>query len=124
VKALEGGYPLVKDPGPDVLRVRVAITNLEKSSPSRDVISTVLPIGLGLSIIKKGVTGKWIGVGGAGMEVEFLDSMTNERIAAAIDERAGSKVSGLTKFGAVKDAFEFWAGRLRKFMDEAHGVEK
>lgn len=123
VNALQGAYPLVKKAGPDVLRVRVAITNLEKSHPGRNVVSTVVPIGLGLSIIKKGVTGRWTGVGGADMEVEFLDSMSNERVAAAIDQRAGSKLSGMSEFGAVKEAFEFWARRLRKFLDQAHGVQ-
>ena len=28
---------------------------------------------------------------------------------------------GLTKWGYTKDVFEFWAKRLRKFLDEAHG---
>jgi hypothetical protein len=30
----------------------------------------------------------------------------------------------MSEFGAAKEAFEFWAGRLRKFLDAAHGVEK
>jgi hypothetical protein len=124
VKELQGAYPLVKEPGPDVMRVRVAITELQKGHPGMNVVSTVMPIGLGISIIKKGVTGKWTGVGGAGMEVEFLDSVTNERIAAAIDEKSGSKVSGMTTFGSAKEAFEFWAGRLRTFLDQAHGMGK
>ena len=41
------------------------------------------------------------------MEVEMLDSMTNEQLAAAIDTFNGSKMSGFTKLGAAKDAFEF-----------------
>ena len=120
VKALGGAYPIVGEPGADVLRVRVAITDIEPSNPAKSAISTVTPAGLALSVIRKGVTGKHTGVGGAGMEAEFLDSLTNERVAAAIDKQEGSKLSGLTKFGAANEAFEFWSGRLRTFLDNAH----
>ncbi len=124
VKALEGAYPIVGEPGADVLRVRVAITNIEPSNPAKSAVSTVLPVGLAISTLKKGVTGKHTGVGGAGMEAEFLDSLTNERLAAAIDQKSGSKLSGLSKFGAVNEAFEFWSGRLRTFLDNAHGPKQ
>lgn len=123
-KALEGAYPIVGEPGADVLRVRVAITDIEPSNPVASGLTTVMPIGLALSTIKKGITGKHTGVGSASMEVEFLDSLTNERIAAAIDTQQGSKLSGLTKFGSAKEAFEFWSGRLRTFLDNAHGKKK
>jgi len=121
VKALEGAYPIVAEPGADVLRVRVAITDIEPSNPAASGLTTVLPIGLAVSIIKKGATGKHMGVGGAGMEAEFLDSLTNERLAAAIDTKWGSKLSGMTKLGAANEAFEFWAERLKTFLDKAHG---
>ncbi len=124
VKALEGAYPIVGEPGDDVLRVRVAITDIEPSNPAKSAVTTVLPIGLALSIIKKGVTGKHTGVGGASMEAEFLDSRTNERVAAAIGKREGSKLSGMTKFGAANEAFEFWSGRLRTFLDNVHGKKQ
>ena len=123
-KALEGGYPIVSEPGPDVMRVRVAITNIEPSNPAVSGVTTVMPIGLALSFVKKGVTGKHTGVGSAGMEAEILDSVSSDFIGAAVDDRSGSKASGLTKFGPAKEAFEFWAKRLRTFLDEAHGKNK
>lgn len=57
------------------------------------------------------------------MEMEVLDSMTNERLAAAVDTRSGGKLAGWSKWGAVKEAFEFWAKRLKKRLDEIHGKE-
>ncbi len=120
-EALEGAYPIVAEPGADVLRVRVAITGIEPSNPITSGVTTVMPVGLAISTLKKEVTGKHTGVGGASMEVEFLDSLTNKRVAAAIDTREGSKLSGLTRFGSTKEAFEFWSGRLRQFLDKAHG---
>ncbi len=118
---LQGAYPLVAEPGPDVMRLRFAITDVVASKPGMGTISTVMPIGLALSTVKKGVTGKHTGVGQASIEVEILDSVTNERIGAAIDTRPGGKMEGFSKWGAVEGAFEFWAKRLRTWLDEIHG---
>lgn len=120
IKAIGDSYPMVDSPGPDVMRIRTAITNLEASSQAMSAISTVLPIGLGVSFVKKAATGEHTGVGRAGMEVEFLDSLTNERIGAAVDERAGGKLSGWSKWGGAHEAFQFWAKRLRTWLDEVH----
>lgn len=120
-EALGNVYPLVTEPGADVLRIRLAVTNIETSNPAMSGITTVLPVGLAISVAKKATTGSYTGVGGASMEVEFLDSMTNERLAAAIDTFDGSKMSGFSKLGATKEAFAFWAKRLRVTLDKAHG---
>lgn len=120
-EALGTAYPLVTEPGKDVLRIRLALTNIEMSNPAITGITTVLPVGLAVSVAKKATTGGHTGVGGASMEVEFLDSMTSERLAAGIDTFDGSKLSGFTKLGATKEAFEFWAKRLRVTLDKAHG---
>jgi predicted small secreted protein len=117
VDAIGKDYPLVSEPGPDVLRIRVAITNLEPADPGKSVLTTVTPIGLGLSLLKKGATGSYPGVGKTGMEAELLDSLTNEQVGAAVDRKGGSKLSGTTRWGSAKEAFEFWAGRLKVFMD-------
>ena len=103
--ALQGAYPLVDAPGPDVMRVRVAITDLEL--PKRS--------------LKSIMTGKGPGVGEINMEFEFLDSETNERIVAGVDRRTGTMIQNLRRFGTAEDAFKFWAQRLRQRMDEAHG---
>ena len=121
-EALGTAYPLVTEPGADVLRIRVAITDIVTSNPAVSGITTVLPVGLAVSVGKKAAGGSYSGVGGASMEVEFLDSMADERLAAAIDTFNGSKMSGFSKLGATKDAFEFWANRLRVTLDKAHGV--
>jgi hypothetical protein len=124
VEALGTEYPLVTEPGNDVLRVRLAITDIETSNPAMTGITTVVPVGLAISLVKQATTGAATGVGGASMEVEFLDSMTNERLGAAIDTFNGSKMSGFTKLGSAKEAFEFWAKRLRVTLDKAHGKSK
>jgi hypothetical protein len=111
-------YELTDQPGPDVIRIRVAITDLSPGKPGMSAVSTVLPIGLGVSLVKKAVTGKHTGVGETSMEMEVVDSLTNERFAAAIDEYYGGKLSGLKKWGSAEEAFKFWTERIRKRLDE------
>ena len=123
VKALKDEYPFVSEPGPGVLRARFAITKVKSAIPVVSSITTIMPIGLAISTVKKGVTGTHMNVGGAAMEAEFLDAQTNDRVAVVIDERTGKKYKvqdGLTKWGYTKDVFGSWAKRLRKFLDEAH----
>ena len=114
-------YPVVDKPGPDVMKVRIAVTTL---NPGRPVVCgaamALLPISLTVGEAKQAMTGKNIGTGNASIEAEMLDSMTNERIAAAIDNYNGSKDSCVEKEGLAHEAFGFWAKRLRFFMDTIH----
>jgi hypothetical protein len=114
------GYPLVEKPGSDVMRIRTAITDLVPSNPALSGVTTVIPVGLAISAIKSGAGGGHTGVGEASMETEILDSTTNERIGVAVDTNPGGKLSGMTKWGAAKEAFKFWAKRLRTLLDEIH----
>jgi len=118
VNALKDKYPLVSDPGPDVARLRIAITGIKKSKPGVSAVASVIPIGIGISLIKKGVTGSYSGSGSTAAEFMALDSMTNEVIVAAVDERSAGYTERFTTLGAAKGAFRFWAERIRKFMDD------
>ena len=126
VKALEESYPIVTEPGPDVVRLRFAITDLKPSKPAAGVVSTVTmvtPAGLGVNLLKKGVAGTWTGSGATKVEFLAVDSMTDEVIAAAKDERSAGLTERYTKFGSVEEAFKYWGERLKKFMDEARSVK-
>ena len=74
-----------------------------------------------------------IGIGAASMEAELVDSETGERIAAIVDKRKQDRglpvistfnFSRYKEFAGAKDAFDFWAKRLRFAMDKSHGIEK
>jgi hypothetical protein len=125
-EALQGAYPVVDSPGPDVMRIRVAITDVVPSKPGVNLVTTAMPGGFAVKAIKKAATGSHSFVGNTAMEAEILDSLTNERIAAAIDSRGkGDKfrvTEGLSKWGDVKDVFKFWAKRLKLWLDETHGI--
>lgn len=116
------GDRITDTPGPDVVRMRLAVTHLETSNPVSGTMTTVVPVGLAVNLVKKGATGEYIGVGSASMEAEFLDSVSNERIAVVVDEAPGGKFD-LGKLSAAKSAFSFWAERLKAFLDEG-GMSK
>ena len=104
VETLKDDYPIVTEPGIDVLRIRFAITDLKQSHPGLSVISTVVPVGLAISTLKKGATGSWAGSGAASAEMMALDSMSNDVIAVAKDDRS----AGFT------ERFSKWGGRRRR----------
>lgn len=117
VNAIKEKFPVVAEPGPDVIRVRTAIVNLKQSSPVVSGITTVIPVGLGISVIKKGTTGTWTGAGATQAEVMFLDSMTNEVLAAGWDEYKAGFAERFTKWGSVEEAFKYWAQRGVKALE-------
>ena len=123
VDVLKDAYPLTDTPAQDVMRVRVAVTDIEPSKPGTGTLTTIIPIGLAVNLVKKGATGKYIGIGSASMETELLDSVSNERICVAIDEKPGGKFD-LGKLSPAKDAFEFWAKRLKALLDDARGAKQ
>jgi hypothetical protein len=108
VNALKDKYPIVAEPGPDVLRLRIAVTDIKSSKPVMSGVSSVLPIGLGISLIKKGATGSWSGSGATSAEAMILDSMTNDVIAVAQDDRSAAFTERFSKWGSAEEAFKFW----------------
>jgi len=114
-------YQLVADPGPDVLRVKIAIVDVEPSNRTLDTITTIVPVGAAVSLIKQGVTGAGTGVGSASMEVMFIDSQSNEVVALGKDKKAGSKLNmgaKVDEWGHAKAAFAYWAKSLKKALDD------
>lgn len=117
---LSGDYEIVDKAGPGVLRLRAAITEARKSKPVMDLVSNVTPIGLGLTYAKRVTFGTHTSVGLVTGELEILDAQTNERLAAGVDRRAGTKVlrGKFAKWGDVKDAFDYWGRRVQTRLAE------
>jgi hypothetical protein len=104
------------------MRLRVAITEARGSKVVMDTISSIIPVGMALGLVKKVATGTNLSVGKASVELEIQDSQTGERLVAAVDERAGRKYTGkfdkFQKYHTVEDAFDFWAKKLKKRLKE------
>ncbi len=117
VNAIKAKYPVVSEPGPGVARVRSAIVGLKQSNPVLSGVTSVIPVGLGISIVKKGAGGAWTGSGATSAEFMILDSMTGDVIAVAYDEYVAGFTERFTKWGSAEDAFKYWGERGVKSLD-------
>jgi len=115
-RAVTDAFPVVQEPGPLVLRLRSALIGVDvggeaNASSSGDGQAFAHPVDIGK----------------VGVEIELVDSVTGEQIAAAVDRQslgAGAIVGAANfskedKYDAARDAFEGWAIRLRDFLDSA-----
>ncbi|HBL23856.1 MAG TPA: DUF3313 domain-containing protein [Deltaproteobacteria bacterium] len=124
VAAFKDKYPIVADPGPNVARLRIAITNIKQSRPGVSAVTSVIPVGIGISLVKKGATGGWSGSGETGVEMMALDSQTNDILLLAVDERKAEFEQRFSKWGSATDAFKFWSELCVRFIDNARGVKR
>ncbi|HBL24871.1 MAG TPA: DUF3313 domain-containing protein, partial [Deltaproteobacteria bacterium] len=124
VAAFKDKYPIVSEPGPDVARIRLAITNVKQSRPGVSAVTSIIPVGIVVSTAKRGVTGGWAGSGETGAEVEVLDSTTSDVIARAVDQQQAAFTSRFSKYGSANDAFKFWSERIVWFIDDAKGIKR
>ncbi len=110
-------FRLAEQAGLSTLRLRAALTQAKGARVAARTVSSILPpvfvvstlVGLSADVAKT--------VGTATIELEVLDSVSGERLAAAVDERAGTKsiLAGkrtFQKWGDVKAACDFWAERV------------
>lgn len=121
---LKSDYEFVRQPGPDVMSLRVALTDADASKVVFDTIGTILPYGAAASHLKKLVTGRHLAVGSVRAEMEILDSATNTRLMAAVDERSGGKTllgGQFDAYGDAKNAIDFWATKIDSRLDELGG---
>jgi len=118
--SLSNDYEIVNKPGPGTMRIRIALTDAEASSKISDTLSNVLPPGLAVSALKEAITGKALGVGEAGVEVEIVDAVSGDQLAAAVDERVGGKTfkGKFDKWDDVKKSIDYWSEKLRARLAE------
>jgi hypothetical protein len=124
VAAFKGKYPIVAEPGPDVLRIRIAITNIKPSRPGYSAITSVIPVALGVSLLKKGATGGWSGSGHICAEFMGLDSITNDVLMLAVDQRKAEFEQRFTKWGSANDAFKLWSEKIVDLIDHSKGIKR
>ena len=117
---LSKDYRIADRPGPGVMRLRVAMT---EAKGARVIGNAVTSIYLPAKVISTAVgvaTDTQVWVGAATFEAEMRDSMSDTRLMAALDERAGTHnvVVGLKEWSQVRRIFDVWAEKLRKRLEE------
>jgi putative nucleotidyltransferase with HDIG domain len=124
VESLKKIYPIVATPGSDVARIRFAITDLRQNRPVLSDVTSEGPNSPGNDELKKRNYISWAGSGATSAELMMFDSVSQNVVAAAKDERPIGLKEKFTKWGSAEDAFKYWADRLRLFLDQAHGVKR
>lgn len=136
VDAVSDKYPVVTKPGPDVLRLRIAITDLVPNKVSASVVSLVVPalwLGEAGAGAAEGEAGSTPFVGEATIELEAMDSQSNQQVAAYIETRIGKKyywtkgvATGVSQYSKAystwaytKEAMDYWAKLVRERLDAA-----
>jgi hypothetical protein len=113
--SLSKDYTIVDHAGPGVLVVHAALTEAKKSRPVSNLVSSVVPFGIALSLVKRVVFGTGLGVGECQCEAQLLDGQSGLILAEAVDRRAGTKALR-TKFdgtlGDVELCLNYWSTRL------------
>jgi len=124
VAAFKDKWPIVADPGPNVMRIRIAITEIKPSRPGVSAVTSIVPVGLGVSLVKKGTTGGWAGSGETGIEMMSIDSVTDEILVLAVDQRKAEFEQRFSKWGSATDAFKFWSEKVVAYIDYVKSVKR
>ncbi len=144
-KALKPTYKVVSKPGPGVLSVRIAITNLVPTKPEYSVAALVIPYATVADIASGAASGRPAGstayLGRTGIAGSLIESRTNRVVAEYADDEVGRKyvvdtskgvtnavttgvddyLSSYSSWAYAKQAFDGWAADFRKWVDGAHG---
>lgn len=104
-RAISDKYPVVRCPGPEVARLKMAITNLKKSKISQN----------GIPIIGAGLAD-------ATFEAELIDSQTGQQLGAFVGGQPGSIYSPteIEKRRYDRKVMDNWAMHVRNRLDEVH----
>ncbi len=118
---LEPDWPIVSRPGPGVMGMRIAITNVNAKKKKRGLLGYT-PAGLVVTTAIA-AAGKNISLQDAVIEMEFIDSASNERVGVAVShtEDWPESKKGKTSWEEIQNKLKAIAQRMRAKIDEEHG---
>lgn len=139
---------IVDQPGPGVLGLRIAITDLMPTNAALSIGGTLTPYAFVAEAASGPASGRPAGstpyLGECGIEVQFLDGETGKVIAEFTDTRIGKKydldttgsgmdaakkwvdgyLDSFTTWNYAKGSFDLWASLFRQRFDELRGIKK
>ncbi|WP_449242882.1 DUF3313 domain-containing protein [Desulfovibrio sp.] len=109
-------FPLADKPGPGVLRISAAVTNVRPSNPVRNSISSVLPVGILLSLGERAAIGRDPNVGGCSVAIRFSDAASGKTMGLFSDDRQGDKYdsANFSETGQAEKAMTDWAALIQR----------
>ena len=120
---LKQDYVMTSTPGPDVMRIQVAITEAASSNPFMDFLTSIyLPAKL-LLTPKSMATGVAAFAGSASAEIRVTDTATGTVLAEAVDRRGGTKSIGgsWSSWNDAEESFRFWSEKIRYRLCQSRG---
>ncbi|MGH8069340.1 MAG: DUF3313 domain-containing protein [Candidatus Entotheonellia bacterium] len=108
-------FQLVDEPGPGVMRLQVALTDVEAATPGLRTISTIVPQARALNTLKFAATGTYAFIGGAQAEAKLTDALTGQLLAEVVDRRVGGgsvKAAAQWQWGDAENAKNAWATQV------------
>ena len=120
-RALGDAYPLTLEPGPDVMRLRIAITDVSKSTGMRKTMRVLSGPGSGTTGYDNQHESRLIDIDAMSIEAEILDSVSGERLAAVVENKIAPPNEKTTdSWRSINGALREWAWLLRAALDEDH----
>ena len=108
-------FMLTDQPGPNVMKLSIALTDATSAVPVLRSISVVVPQARVLSTIKMAATGTYAFVGSAQGAAKINDSVSGQLLAAWADKRVGGtsvKNIDVFQWGDAENAINYWANGL------------
>lgn len=108
-------FPIKDAPAPRTMRISAAITEVKPSNPTMNTISSVLPVGILISLGRKAAGGTDPNVGSCSIEMRFSDALTGETLGLFADHKEGDKYDSANfhKLGQAEKAEDTWAEGMR-----------
>jgi hypothetical protein len=127
VKSLSPQLKVVNKPGPDVLVMRIALTNLVPTGVTKSVAGTVVPYAFVAEVGSGVATGRPAGstpyLGETGMEMQFRDGASGRILGECRDTEIGRKYAADMNAG-VAGAAQTWAsGYLNSFQEWSYAKD-
>ncbi len=121
-EALDAHFEMVTEPGPGVMRVAVALTDVGRSSAPMDIYSADLSAAERLPSANAPLPPALLDyLANASIELELTDSASRRVLAAALDRRLAERIEDgrFDEWADVEWGLDAWARRLAQRMVEA-----
>jgi len=106
---------IVKTHEPGTMRFQAAIINADKTKMVRNILTTVVPVGMVISTGQYIATGKPSSTGTITGEGRLTDAVTDQLLAMGVDKQVGGKSWGsmTDSWYSADEGMKFWAKMLR-----------